>query len=80
MSDRNEKPTFADLQGQIIALNKAFVCIVAVLADKNPQILESIIRMIPSGIIAPDMGLIDKTGPARQRALNDIVEDLRKLR
>ena len=81
MNERNELPTTQDLQGQIDALKQVLLFVLDALADSDVDIIRAVGSRIPTSPIVLNLPIPgDESGPARQRALNDIARDLVKMR
>ena len=78
VSDQRPTPNVADLQGQIDALKAILLSVLDALADRKVDVLDAVKRRIPTGV--SDYTLPgDQSGPARQRALNDIIEYISQI-
>ena len=79
MSDQQSTPSVADLQGQIDALKQVLLFVVDALADRKIDVLDAVNRRIPTGLVPDSSFPGDQSGPARQRALNDISANLNEI-
>ena len=79
MSDQQTTPSVADLQGQIDALKQVLLLVVDALADREIDILDAVNRRVPTALVPEVSFPGDQSGPARQRALNDISADISEI-